>query len=133
MSFSAPWTTLSRSAGIESIRSFPPDFGIPTRRTRSGMYVPELNSSCSCSRNSSRPALSTASNVTPSIPGAPLFALASLYAACNVSILQTCTYNPQKRHDGSAFALAYILRLRSYRLIGVFVISPLPSMLAKKS
>ncbi len=37
---------------------------------------------------------------------APLFSLASLYAACNVSILQTCTYSPQKRHDGSAFALA---------------------------
>src|SRR5687768_13070800 len=34
------------------------------------------------------------------------------------------TYNPQKRQAGKAFALAYILRLRSCRLLGVFVISP---------
>src|SRR5699024_1982005 len=34
-----------------------------------------------------------ASNVTPSIPGDPLFALAMSYAARSVSILQTWTYN----------------------------------------
>src|SRR4030095_16008178 len=41
------------------------------------------------------------------------------------------TYRPQKRQDGSAFALAYLLRRRSCRLMGVFVIAPLPPMLAK--
>src|SRR5215472_13159573 len=34
------------------------------------------------------------------------------------------TYKPQKRQDGSAFALASILRRRSCRLMGVFVIAP---------
>src|SRR5436190_19759089 len=48
-----------------------------------------------------------ASNVTPSIPGAPSFCLAIAYAARRVSILQTWTYSPQKRQDGSAFALTY--------------------------
>jgi hypothetical protein len=32
----------------------------------------------------------------------------------------------QKRHDSSAFALAYFLRLRSCRSMDVFIISPLP-------
>src|SRR5215467_552213 len=72
-----------------------------------------------------------AANVTPSLPGAPLFCLATRYASCNVSCLQTCTYKPQNRQAGSAFALRYILRLRSCRLIGAFVISPLPSMLSE--
>src|SRR5580693_6455877 len=39
------------------------------------------------------------------------------------------TYSPQKRQVGSAFALTYRLRLRSCKLMGVFVISPLPSLL----
>ncbi len=39
------------------------------------------------------------------------------------------TYNPQKRLVGSAFALSYRLSLRSCKLLGVFVISPLPPML----
>src|SRR6478609_10593714 len=43
-----------------------------------------------------------ASKVTPSIPGAPSFLLAISYAARRVSILQTWTYSPQKRQDGSA-------------------------------
>ena len=43
-----------------------------------------------------------------------------------VSILQTWTYSPQKRQDGSAFALTYRLLLRSCKLMGGFVISPLP-------
>jgi hypothetical protein len=69
-------------------------------------------------------------NVTPSTPGAPLFFLASVYASRSVSILQIWTYNPQKRHDGSAFALTYMFLLRSCKLIGVFVIHPcLPFLL----
>src|SRR5438552_3238656 len=68
-----------------------------------------------------------ASKVTPSIPGAPSFLLAISYAARKVSILQTWTYSPQNRQDGSAFALTYILRLRSCKSMDVFVISSLPS------
>src|SRR4030081_1457795 len=68
-----------------------------------------------------------ASKVTPSIPGAPSFLLAISYAARRVSILQTWTYSPQKRQDGSAFALTYILRLRSCKSMDAFVISSLPS------
>src|SRR5712692_6800294 len=70
-----------------------------------------------------------ASNVTPSIPGAPLLLLAIRYASWSVSILQTWTYSPQKRQVGSAFALTYRLLRRSCKLMGVFVISPLPSLL----
>src|SRR5438309_3438 len=69
-----------------------------------------------------------ASNVTPSIPGAPWFCLAIAYAARRVSILQTWTYSPQKRQDGSAFALTYSLRLRSCKSMDAFVISSLPSL-----
>src|SRR5258708_12346513 len=39
------------------------------------------------------------------------------------------TYRPQKRQVGSAFALTYRLRIRSCKLMGAFVISPLPPML----
>src|SRR5262245_7696802 len=67
------------------------------------------------------------------MPRAPSLALASREASWRVSRLQTCTYSPQKRQDGSAFALTYSLRLRSCRLIGVFVISPLPPFLIKTS
>src|ERR1700757_2354479 len=59
-----------------------------------------------------------ASKVTPSTPGAPSFCLAISYAARRVSILQTWTYRPQKRQDGSAFALTYSLRLRSCKIDG---------------
>src|ERR1700730_897824 len=68
-----------------------------------------------------------ASKVTPSTPGAPSFCLAISYAARRVSTLQTWTYRPQKRQDGSAFALTYILRLRSCKPMDAFVISSLPS------
>src|ERR1700680_4034540 len=68
------------------------------------------------------------SKVTPSTPGAPSFCLAISYAARKVSILQTWTYRPQKRQDGSAFALTYILRLRSCKSMDAFVISSLPSL-----
>src|SRR5437773_1622979 len=54
-----------------------------------------------------------ASKVTPSTPAAPSFCLAISYAARRASTLQTWTYRPQKRQHGSAFALTYILRLRS--------------------
>src|SRR3984893_4846192 len=43
-------------------------------------------------------------------------------------ILQTWTYSPQNRQDGSAFALTYILRLRSCKSMDAFVISSLPSL-----
>src|SRR6516162_7239506 len=69
-----------------------------------------------------------ASNVTPSIPGAPSLCLAIAYAACRVSILQTWTYRPQKRQDGLAFALTYSLRLRSCKSMDAVVISSLPSL-----
>src|SRR5450755_3730004 len=68
-----------------------------------------------------------ASKVNPSIPGAPSLLLAISYAARRVSILQTWTYSPQNRQDGSAFALTYILRLRSCKSMDAFVISSLPS------
>src|SRR6202142_537794 len=70
-----------------------------------------------------------ASKVTPSIPGAPSLLSAISYAARRVSILQTWTYSPQKRQDGSAFALTYRLLLRSCKLMGGFVIAPLPPFL----
>src|ERR1039458_8476143 len=38
-------------------------------------------------------------------------------------------YSPQKRQDGSAFALTYRLFLRSCKLMGAFVISSLPPLL----
>src|SRR5260370_19338484 len=38
-------------------------------------------------------------------------------------------YSPQKRQSGSAFALTYRLLLRSCKLMGAFVISPLPPLL----
>ncbi len=37
--------------------------------------------------------------------------------------------SPQKRQVGSAFAFTYRLRLRSCKLLGAFVISPLPPIL----
>src|SRR6266478_4657749 len=51
----------------------------------------------------------------------------AIYASRSVSILQTWTYNPQKRQDFSAFALRYILLLRSCKFTDAFVISSLPS------
>src|SRR6516162_8634778 len=45
-----------------------------------------------------------------------------------VSVLQTWTYRPQKRQDGSAFALTYSLRLRSCKSMDAFIIASLPSL-----
>src|SRR5262249_29996999 len=42
--------------------------------------------------------------------------------------LQTWPYNPQNRHDGSAFALTYSLRRRSCSVMGVLLIAPLPPL-----
>src|SRR5664280_1511479 len=121
MSFSAPWTTRSRIEGIERTRTFlPPSFGISFFRACMGRYVLVTNSSRICTRKLSAPLSSMASNVTPSMPGAPSLLLA---------ILQAWTYSPQKRQDGSAFALTYRLLLRSCKLMGAFVISPLPPVL----
>src|SRR3954469_11255535 len=92
------------------------------------LVVHPVSSSRSCSSRVSTPCASMASNVTPSIPGAPSFCLAIAYAARRVSILQTWTYSPQKRQDGSAFALTYSLRLRSCNSMDAFVISSLPSL-----
>src|SRR5271165_4106645 len=69
-----------------------------------------------------------ATKVIPSLPGAPSFFLASAYASRSVSSLQTWTYSPQNRQDVSAFALTYILRLRSCKSMDAFVISSLPSL-----
>src|ERR1700694_606165 len=66
------------------------------------------------------------SNVIPSLPGAASLLFAISYASRKVSILQTWTYSPQKRQDGSAFALTYRLLRRSCKLMGAVVISPLP-------
>src|SRR5271163_2221597 len=59
-----------------------------------------------------------ASKVTPSLPGAPSFFLASAYASRTVSSLQTWTYSPQNFHDVSAFALTYILRPQVLQIDG---------------
>src|SRR5271165_3314350 len=69
-----------------------------------------------------------AAKVIPSLPGAPSFFLASAYASRSVSSLQTWTYSPQNFQDVSAFALTYILRLRSCKSMDAFVISSLPSL-----
>jgi hypothetical protein len=45
--------------------------------------------------------------------------------------LQTWTYKPQKRQDGSAFALTYSFLLRSCKPTGAFVISPLPPLVSE--
>lgn len=47
--------------------------------------------------------------------------------------MQTWTYRPQNRQDGSAFAFPYIFRCRSCRLMGAFIISPLPPIPQKSS
>src|ERR1700741_1149523 len=72
-----------------------------------------------------------ASKVTPSLPGAPSFLLASAYASRSVSSLQTWTYNPQNFQDVSAFALTYILRLRSCKSMHACLIPAFPAWWAE--
>src|SRR5471030_905834 len=94
-----------------------------------GRYVCVTSSSRICFRKLSSPLSWMASNVTPSIPGAPLLRAAIRQASWSVSFLQTWTYSPQNRQVGSAFALMYRLLLRSCKLMGAFIISPLPPIL----
>ena len=57
MSFSAPWTTRSRIAGIDRTRTLPPSFGIACFRFRSGRYVRWTVRPGCCSRKTSTPRL----------------------------------------------------------------------------
>ena len=72
-----------------------------------------------------------ASNVTPSIPGAPLLLLGHPVGFGQGFHLADVDVQSPERQDGSAFALTYILRLRSCKLMGAFVISPLPPVLSE--
>src|SRR5260370_26660146 len=113
LSLSAPGATRSRIAGMERARPLRRSFGISCLRAGTGASERPTSSSAVCPRKASTPYASMASKVTPSLPGAPSFFLASAYASRSVSSLQTWTYNPQNFQDVSAFALTYILRLRS--------------------
>jgi hypothetical protein len=73
-------------------------------------------------------AYSTSSNRSPDVSG-PASSAAAAFSPPN---LQTWTYKPQKRQDGSAFALPYILRLRSCRLLDAFLMSPPPPFLTEE-
>src|ERR1019366_1904691 len=98
-----------------------------------GLYLPVMRSSRIATRKSVRPACSMSANVWPSMPGAPPFLLAARYASSRVSVLVTCTKRPQKRCDLSDFAFRYIRLRRSCRLIGAFVISPLPHFVERNT
>jgi hypothetical protein len=65
-----------------------PSFGMFTRRTGCGWYVPGHRSLCSFSRNPLMPPgpFSMAANPMPSIPAAPSFATAWAHAHCSTSI-----------------------------------------------
>ena len=84
-----PRTTRSRMAGIDRTRTLPPSFGISFFLARSGTYVRSVSSFRICSMYCCAPRASMSSNVTPSMPGAPLFFLAIVYACCSVSLLHT--------------------------------------------
>lgn len=93
------------------------------------LFSPKRTSLEADRETSPDPLLLIASNVTPSNPGAPLLAVASLQPWCKVNRLQTRTYNPQQRQDSSAFPLTYSRCLRSSitnpagrrrRMIGAF-------------
>src|SRR5712692_2178103 len=64
------------TVGIDRTRTFPPSFGISFLRARMGRYVCVTSSSLICLKKLSSPLSSMASNVTPSIPGAPLLLFA---------------------------------------------------------
>jgi len=80
--------------------------GSPVADTAGAESVREPSASRNCWSHPSTPSASMAANVTPSLPGAPLFAFAAAYAARSVSSFHTWTDRPQNRQDGSAFALA---------------------------
>src|SRR5215813_5093792 len=68
--------TIADSRNRQNADFLAPSLGISFFRARMGRYVFETSSSCICSRKPSTPPSSMASNVTPSIPGAPSFSLA---------------------------------------------------------
>jgi hypothetical protein len=67
----------------------------------------------------------------PSRPGAPPFRLACWSASARVASLAMGPKSPQNRGDLSDFALWEIRRRRSGRLLGAFVLSPLPPVVAR--
>src|SRR5690242_19507345 len=74
MGMSAPCTTRSRMEGIDRTRTLPPSSGISFLRLRMGRYCRDTSSSRIRPRKTSTPPASMASNVTPSLPGAPFAA-----------------------------------------------------------
>jgi hypothetical protein len=62
-----------------------------------------------------------------------VFALAIREASCHVSRVQRGTDRPQNRHDGAAFACRSLLRCRSCRLLGAFLLAPLPPMRQRRA
>ena len=77
-------------------------------------------------RNGSSPSASMSANVRLSSPGAPPFRFACWYASARVSTFATWTKSPQNRCVFSDFALSYIRRRRSCKLLSAFIISLLP-------
>ena len=76
----------ARRVGIPSGRSpLPPGLGIITLRTGAGRYAFSIRSFLMLDSHSSSPFASIFSNVTPSTPGAPLFARISSYACRRMS------------------------------------------------
>ena len=109
-------------------RTLPPSFGISCLRAGSGWSV----------ARSARPVAARAEPPRLRLDGlegdpvnsrCPIVLLGHRIPARRVSILQTWTYRPQKRQDGSAFALTYILRLRSCTSMDAFIISSFFPML----
>src|SRR5713101_2177095 len=132
MRLPAPGTTRARIVGLDSTRPpCPPFLGIAWCRTRLGRDVRVTRAGRLGSSNSSTPLAAMAAKVTPSIPGAPLLALASCEASWRVSGVQLGPDRPQNRQDGAAFAWASLLRRRSCRWTGVFGIAPLPPMVSQ--
>ena len=108
----------------------PPSFGISFFRARMGRYVFVISSSRICLKKTLHSAFLDGLERDPVNTRCPVILLApSGRLRRSVSILQTWTYSPQKRQVGSAFALTYRLLLRSCKLMGAFVISPLPPVL----
>ena len=83
----------------------PPSFGISFFRFRSGRYVRWTSSSRICSRKRLHALLLDGLERDPVDTRSPVVLLGQRIGFASVSILQTWTYRPQKRQDGSAFAL----------------------------
>ena len=93
---------LSESRGRVAL---PSSFGIACCRFRGGRYVPLTSSSRICSR---KPPLRRLDGLErdPVDTREPRCSSWPSVGFASVSSLQTWTYRPQKRQDGSAFALA---------------------------